>query len=191
MQPVSDLAAWRRSERERLIAARLKLSAEERAQRCQRVTAALDRILAERPRATVSFYWPFRGEFDLRSWIIARLAEGTRAALPVVLEKRQPMVFRPWSPGCRMERGIWNIPVPADGPAVTPDLAIAPLVGFDSECYRLGYGGGYFDRTLAEFAARPIVIGIGMARARLATIFPQPHDIRMDAIVTEEEVRRP
>jgi len=117
-------------------------------------------------------------------------ARGVRAALPVVVEKKQPMQFRLWSPGCRMERGVWNIPIPADGPAVTPDVVIAPLVGFDAEYYRLGCGGGYFDRTLASLARKPFVVGIGYAASRLATIHPQPHDIPMDAIVTEEGVLR-
>ena len=80
---------------------------------------------------------------------------------------------------------VWNIPVPADGDWITPDIALAPVVGFDAARFRLGYGGGYFDRTLA---ANPSIraVGIGLASARIATIFPQPHDIAMTAIVTDE-----
>jgi 5,10-methenyltetrahydrofolate synthetase len=182
----SDLAAWRQGERERLIALRMALSAEERARRAEGITAALDTILASRPGAAVSFYWPFRGEFDLRPWMTSRIAQGGRAALPVVVEKRRPMIFRPWAPGCRMERGIWNIPVPADGPELTPDVVIAPLVGFDPQGYRLGYGGGYFDRTLAALPSEPLVVGIGLAATRLDTIHPQSWDVAMDVIVTEE-----
>jgi 5,10-methenyltetrahydrofolate synthetase len=181
-----DVKAWRRGERERLLALRMAHSAQERAVRAERITAALDRLLVDRPAATVSFYWPFRGEFDLRSWIASRLASGARAALPVVVEKRQPMIFRRWSPGCRMERGIWNIPVPSDGPELIPDVVIAPLVGFDPDKFRLGYGGGYFDRTLASLPAKPLVVGIGLASTRLETIHPQDWDIPMDAIITEE-----
>ena len=84
-----------------------------------------------------------------------------------------------------MVQGFWKIPVPAEGPEVVPDIMLAPLVGWDDAGYRLGYGGGYFDRTLAAFAVRPLVIGVGLAAAQLPTIFPQPHDIAMDSIVTE------
>jgi len=85
-----------------------------------------------------------------------------------------------------MARGLWKIPYPADGPEVQPGIVIAPLVGFDRQGFRLGYGGGFFDRTLARLAPRPLVIGLGYASSALDTIFPQPHDIGMDWIVTDE-----
>lgn len=178
------VAAWRRGERERLIALRLELSADERARRGERVLAGLEGELGM-GGGIVSFYWPFRGEFDLRRWMTGQIEKGWRAALPVVEEKQRPMAFRLWQPGCRMERGIWNIPVPADGPSVVPDAVIAPLVGWDPGRYRLGYGGGYFDRTLAALDRRPKVIGIGLAATRLETIHPQPWDIPMDVIITD------
>jgi 5-formyltetrahydrofolate cyclo-ligase len=83
-----------------------------------------------------------------------------------------------------MSRGIWNIPIPAEREALHPDALIVPLVGFDSQRFRLGYGGGYYDRTIAAAARRPYCVGLGYAEARLDSIFPQPHDIRMDLIVT-------
>jgi 5-formyltetrahydrofolate cyclo-ligase len=85
--------------------------------------------------------------------------------------------------------GFWKIPVPADGPAVVPNLTLAPLVGWDPAGFRLGYGGGYFDRTLAVLSPRPMTIGIGLQSARLANIFPQPHDIALDVILTEAGVQ--
>ena len=89
-----------------------------------------------------------------------------------------------------MVRGDWNIPVPpSDAPAVTPDIVLAPLVGWDGAGYRLGYGGGYFDRTLASLSSRPFAIGIGFQSARLPTIHPQPHDIALDVILTEAGVQ--
>ncbi|RQP04459.1 MAG: hypothetical protein D1H97_17770 [Paracoccus sp. BP8] len=94
-----------------------------------------------------------------------------------------PLAFHRWSPGAPMRRGHWNIPVPASIEAVEPDVVLAPLVGWDGRGYRLGYGGGYFDRTLA--ARRPLAVGTGLQSARLATIYPQPHDIPLAAIVTE------
>jgi 5,10-methenyltetrahydrofolate synthetase len=81
-----------------------------------------------------------------------------------------------------MARGLWNIPYPADGDIVLPHIVIAPLVGFDRQSYRLGYGGGFFDRTLAALSPKPFVIGVGYQSAELQTIFPQPHDIPMDAL---------
>jgi 5,10-methenyltetrahydrofolate synthetase len=185
-----DWKAWRRAERERLIGGRLAISADARQDIAALVTAQLESTLALRTGMTVSFYWPFRGELDLRPWITALISRGLGAALPVVTEKHAPMSFRPWSPGAKMERGIWNIPVPADPAEVTPDIIIAPLVGFDPACYRLGYGGGYFDRTLAALPHRPVVAGVGYDQSRLATIHPQPHDIAMDLIVTETTVLR-
>ena len=89
-----------------------------------------------------------------------------------------------------MERGVWNIPVPAHGPDIVPDIVMSPLVGWDRGGYRLGYGGGYFDRTLAALTPRPLTIGIGLDAARIATIFPQPHDIAMQVIVTETGMAR-
>ncbi|WP_411961464.1 5-formyltetrahydrofolate cyclo-ligase [Mesorhizobium sp. CO1-1-3] len=75
---------------------------------------------------------------------------------------------------------------PSHGPAVQPDVVIAPVVGFDEANYRLGYGGGFFDRTLAAAPRRPLVVGVGYARSRIRTIYPQPHDIPMDVVVTDE-----
>jgi 5,10-methenyltetrahydrofolate synthetase len=98
------------------------------------------------------------------------------------------MVFRLWTPDSRMERGIWNIPVPADTPSVTPYVVIAPLVGFDRSCFRLGYGGGYFDRTLAGFPERPVTVGVGYSVSELPSILPQAHDVPMHMIVTESAV---
>ena len=100
------------------------------------------------------------------------------------IAKGRPLIFREWTPEGRMERGVWNILVPADGVLLTPDVTIAPLVGFDPGCYRLGYGGGFFDRTLAALSPRPLVIGVGHPTTAIRTIHPQSHDIPMDLIVT-------
>jgi len=81
---------------------------------------------------------------------------------------------------------VWNTPVPTEGEEVLPDVVIAPLVGFDAACYRLGHGGGFFDRTLASLRRRPRVIGVGYGRLALRTIYPQPHDVPMDFIMTED-----
>ncbi len=181
----ADVARWRRAERKRLLDARLALDVAARHDSANRIAAALDRTIGKFGGRTVSGYWPFRGEPDLRNWSIRVIERGGRVALPVVIRKDWPLEFRAWAPGDPLERGMWNILVPARGPSVQPDIVIAPLVGFDDANYRLGYGGGFFDRTLATLPRRAFVIGVGYATFRLATIYPQPHDIAMDAIVTD------
>ena len=182
----TDVARWRAAERKRLLAERQALSAEERQARSDRIARSLDRIVGKVNGRIISSYWPFRGEPDLRNWSIRIIERGGRIALPVVIRKGWPLEFRIWSPGDPLERGYMNILVPSRGPSVQPDVAIAPLVGFDAANFRLGYGGGFFDRTLAAMPRRAFVIGVGAAESRLATIYPQPHDIALDAIVTDE-----
>ncbi len=187
----ADVMRWRKAERERLIARRLALDSGDRRAWSEKIAARLEDLIGEVAGVTVSAYWPFRGEPDLRALIERIVARGGRGALPVVVERGRPLIFRAWTPGDALERGVWNIPVPADGAEVTPDVVIAPVVGFDTACYRLGYGGGFFDRTLAAMAARPRVFGVGYAQAAIPTIYPQPHDIPMDAVVTQDGVSRP
>lgn len=187
---------WRRTERARLIEARLHAPVAERQDASARIAAGLDAYCRERGLlaaiSTVSAYWPLRGEPDLRPWL-ARLHEaGHTCVLPVVVEKGAPLVFRRWSPGCAMEKGFWNIPVPAAREEFAPRLLLAPVVGFDAQCYRLGYGGGYFDRTLALLQARGVafhVVGVGFESARLESIQLLAHDIALQAIVTEAATR--
>ena len=189
-QTVTDVNRWRHAERQRLISLRLEVPARERQKVAEQVAVKLDAIVGEDRHAIVSVYWPFRGELNLRDWMQQCVQNGLRVALPVVEIKSQPLVFREWTPQSRMEPGIWNIPVPVDGEAVVPTHIISPLVGFDSADYRLGYGGGYFDRTLAQLHGQghqPTVIGVGHSLARIPTIFPQPHDIPMNIIVTESD----
>jgi 5,10-methenyltetrahydrofolate synthetase len=188
-QQAKDVARWRKAERERLLAERKALSAAERAVLAQAVAGHLDRLLGDVTGLTISGWWPIKSELDLRFWLGGLADRGATAALPLVIEPKHPLVFRRWASGAKMERGFWNIPVPADGPEVEPDVLLAPLVGFDAEGYRLGYGGGYFDRTLASLAPRRRAVGIGLAAAEIRTIFPQWHDIAMSAIVTEEGIR--
>jgi len=182
----ADVARWRKAERQRLIDQRMVFSQRERDARSNRIAAGLDRAIGEPGNRIVSIYWPFRGEHDLRSWGNSVIERGGRIALPVVIQKGHPLEFRVWAPGDPLERGVWNILVPARGPAVLPDFVIAPLVGYDGQNYRLGYGGGFFDRTLASMPRKPRTIGIGYAESKLATIYPQPHDIPMDLIITDE-----
>jgi 5-formyltetrahydrofolate cyclo-ligase len=183
-QQARDVARWRKSERERLIALRMQMSAGERAAQTEAIAAELDRLIPRAGTPIVSVYWPIRGEPDLRPWMRAQAARGLRIALPLAAALGQPMTFREWRPGAPMARGLWKIPYPADGEEVTPTVVLAPLVGYDGLRYRLGYGGGFFDRTLAGLKPRPLIVGLGYACTAINTIFPQPHDIPMDLIVT-------
>ena len=182
----TDVARWRKAERKRLVDERLAIDAEERQVMSERIASALDLAIGKVGNRIVSSYWPFRGEPDLRNWGIRLIERGGRIALPVVIKKGWPLEFRIWAPGDPLERGVWNILVPSRGPSVQPDVVIAPVVGFDGGKYRLGYGGGFFDRTLAAMPKRPFVVGVGFTGSRIPTIFPQPHDIPMDVIVTDE-----
>lgn len=185
-----DVMRWRKAERERLIGARVGMDAADRQARMCRIAHNLEIALGAITGQAISFYWPFRAEPDLRD-LMARVATaGGRVALPVVIARAQPMVFRAWRPGEPLESGVWNIPIPpVSAPEVMPDIVIAPLVGFDPSLFRLGYGGGFFDRTLAAMPRRPRVVGVGYDQAAIPTIFPQVHDIPMDAIVTESGLK--
>jgi 5-formyltetrahydrofolate cyclo-ligase len=182
-----DVALWRKERRAELIAMRMAIPVAERNRVAAEVAAQLDQLIpirAARGPTVVSVYWPFRGELDLRDWMRSGVARGLRVALPVVVAKGQPLIFREWVPGARLTRGVWNIPVPADGPEVVPDVLVSPFVGFDPQRFRLGYGGGFFDRTLAALKTPRTVIGVGHPSGALPTIHPQAHDIPMDLIVT-------
>jgi 5-formyltetrahydrofolate cyclo-ligase len=190
-----DVARWRKAERARLLAERAALSVSARQDAAERITPRLDDLIRARfgriEGLTISAWWPIKAELNLRHWLADLVGQGATVALPVVLTPAAPLVFRPWTPDCHMVQGFWKIPIPAEGPEVIPDVTLAPLVGWDAAGFRLGYGGGYFDRTLAALAPRPYAIGVGLQAARVQTIFPQPHDIAMDAIVTEAGLRYP
>ena len=184
----AEILAWRKEQRAQLIPARVAVPDATRDAWTQRIIASLEPIVMA-VDGPVSFYWPFRGEPNLRPLMRRMVAAGRSVALPVVVQKRHPLEFRPWTPGCEMVLGVWNIPIPDTNERVTPRLLLAPLVGFDPQRYRLGYGGGYFDRTLAALSGARTVIGVGYDSQALATIHPLPHDIPMDRIVTESGFR--
>jgi len=187
-----DVSRWRTAERRRLTRARQALSPDLRRRHAARIIAHLQQALGPVAGLTISAYWPIRGEPNLRSLMEKIISGGGRCALPVVVERHKPLVFRCWSPGEPLSRGVWNIPVPGEEAAVvTPDVILTPLVGFDGDGYRLGNGGGYYDRTLAALKPRPRVFGVGYRLGALPTIYPQWHDVPMDAIVTEDGVHPP
>ncbi|MGC8477188.1 MAG: 5-formyltetrahydrofolate cyclo-ligase [Acetobacteraceae bacterium] len=185
-----DVRSWRRDTRTALLERRMAASPGQRAAWGARIESHLGPLLRGLPGRTIGFYWPFKGEFDARALVTQLLATAPwRAGLPVVSARNAPLLFRPWVPGCEMESGVLGIPVPKSPAALVPDILLAPLVGFDAANYRLGYGGGYFDRTLAALSPRPQAIGVGFEISRLDSVYPQPHDIPMDFIVTEAGVQ--
>ena len=190
------VAAWRRQLRTDLIAQRQTIPLDVRRRAAEVIGERLTRLLATLGRSGVrlrfGFYWPIRHEINLLPWARA-LAQTNHATLclPVVVRPGSPLEYWQWTPDTKMQPGFWNIPVPVDRHVVTPNVVLAPLVGYDAARYRLGYGGGYFDRTLAAAPSCPIAIGVGYDYSTLETINPQPHDIPMDAVLTEQRAMLP
>jgi 5-formyltetrahydrofolate cyclo-ligase len=186
----AQLESWRAATRQGLVARRIAAPAPLHARWRAAIEAHLESELAGQADGVVGFCWPYRAEFDARPAVLRLLARGARAALPVVVSPREPLAFRLWSPDCAMDDGAYVIPVPRDGAIVKPDVILLPANGFDARGYRLGYGGGYFDRTLALLSPRPRVIGVAFELGRLETIHPQAHDVPLDCVVTEAGVQR-
>jgi len=186
MKTPQDIQQWRRERRAELLAQRLAVSRNKRQSARAACTEYILECAASVHPACVGFYWPFRGEIVVLDVVDKLLADGIDAALPVVIEKNQPLEFWAWDSTMEMRPGIWNIPVPAVRSPRHPDMLLVPLVGFDTAGYRLGYGGGYYDRTLVQMTPKPRTIGVGYSLSQLQTVYPQAHDIPMDAIVTED-----
>ncbi len=187
MQDWNEIRAWRKATRARLLAERRALAAPEREAIAARVRAHVFELLGGRLPRSLGLYWPIQGEMNLVPVADAVLAAGGEVGLPVVVQKAAPVEFWRWRRGERLVRGQWDIPVPKRRDVLQPELLIVPLVGYDAQGYRLGYGGGFYDRTLAA-SPRPRTIGVGFASAQLPTIHPQPHDIRLDVLVNENGV---
>jgi 5-formyltetrahydrofolate cyclo-ligase len=184
-----DIRAWRKKERARLLEARRTMPLDAHHAASEVIAHALMRFLAPSRQFLVGCYWPFRREWNCIPYMCEVLRCGGRVALPVVVARDRPLEFRCWNEETKMEAGVWNIPHPASGPAVQPGTLLVPLVGFDEAGFRLGYGAGYYDATIAAFAEQPLTVGVGFEFSRVPTIYPQPHDRRMDVIVTEAGVR--
>src|SRR5256885_15629688 len=167
----AEVKVWRRAERERLIALRQGLPAAQRHNWSAQIDAVLRGLLAKRP-GILGVYWPFRAEFEPRPLVDWAVAAGRRVALPVVVDKKGPLEYRAWRPGDQLVDGVWNIPIPEKRDIVTPALVLAPLVGFDEACYRLGYGGGFFCPPPAALSPPGLPIRGGLGGARVAADLP-------------------
>jgi 5-formyltetrahydrofolate cyclo-ligase len=184
------LMQWRKAERARLIAARLALAPATLEAWRHSIDTVLERAFPGLAGKTLALCWPIKNEYDARHLASRLRHRGARTALPVVVAPRTPLVFREWHPGVKLAEGALGIPYPADSAALAPEVVLLPMNGWDMQGYRLGYGGGFFDRTLATMAAKPIVIGVSYEMARIETIHPQAWDIPVDYLATERGLYR-
>ena len=185
-----ELKRWRSAERARLVAAREALGPETLESCRLHIDRHLTQGFPELSRGALAFCWPIRGEYDARHLARTLRERGALTALPVVVAKKTPLIFREWHPGVALAEGPLSIPYPVESREVRPDHVLLPMNGWDEAGYRLGYGAGYFDRTLAALTKRPKVIGVSYEIARMPTIHPQSWDIPMDWVVTERGVYR-
>lgn len=156
-----------------------------------RIEALLFQLLGAQSPGTLAFCWPIQREYDPLPLMLRLHDSGWRFGMPVVVQPDAPMAFHRWTPDTVMTPGHFGIPVPTEQTEVRPDWVLLPLVAFDARGYRIGYGGGYFDRTLAELIPRPRCIGVGFELGRVSSIGPESHDVPVDYLVTEAGVFTP
>jgi 5-formyltetrahydrofolate cyclo-ligase len=150
-------------------------------------------LLGDRPPGIASAYYPMAGEIWPLRLMAALKAKGHSLALPVMQGKADPLLFRAWAPGDELIAGVWGIRQPAQSqPAVLPDILLVPLLAFDARGFRLGYGGGYFDRTLRDLRQRkPIVaVGLGLDELEVDAVPHLDYDERLDWILTPSGSRQ-
>lgn len=150
-------------------------------------------LLGSRPSGIVSGYYPMPGEIWPLRLMGALKTKGHALALPVMQGKADPLLFRAWSPGDELIAGVWGIRQPAPSqPAVLPDILLVPLLAFDARGYRLGYGGGYYDRTLRDLRQRKTIlaVGIGLDELEVDAVPHLDYDERLDWILTPSGSRQ-
>ncbi len=176
--------------RQKAHAIRASLSADLRAE-AARLAAAhfFDRIDFD-PQHVIAGYWRIRDELDCQPILLRLMDGGQTVVLPVVVDDEQPLDLRVWEADAPLYEAGFGTLAPADhAPRAVPDLVLMPLLGFDAGGTRLGYGGGYYDRTLASLATKPLLVGLAFAAQEFPHIPRQAHDLPLDAIVTENGVR--
>ena len=180
--------------RKDLIAQRLALP--DRLQRIAQLQQVMRIWLVNRPDVVIGAYWPIHGEFDplpaLHRWKedgeLIDQPEPRRIGLPVVNKERKTLTFHAWYPGCPMEEDAYGIPKPKDTEVIVPTVLFVPCVGYGPGGHRLGYGGGFYDRTLATLQPHPYTVGLGFTHGFLEDLEPEPHDLPLDAILNDNGV---
>jgi len=176
---------WKSRQRTALLEARAKLSNQQRNLIQKSVLKQLSHYLEKLPPQTLGIYWPIKGELDCRPLANLLIEAGWILTLPVINTASKQLDFAQWTPETEMIEGRWSIPVPSRPFWLKPSLFLIPLVGFDKQNFRLGYGGGFYDRTLADVSKPITTVGVGMEIGRLENIYPHKYDIPMDIILTE------
>jgi 5,10-methenyltetrahydrofolate synthetase len=162
----------------------------DRHQRAMHLQEVLRVWLVTRPETTIGAYWPIKGEFDalpaLFRWTEADPAR--RIGLPVINRETKQLRFHVWYPGCPMEEDAYGIPKPKDTESFEPQLLLVPCVGYGPKGLRLGYGGGFYDRTLASLTPLPYTTGLGYSHGFVPWLTAEAHDVPLDAMLTEDGV---
>lgn len=143
------------------------------------------------PFGILGVYWPIRGEPDLRACYALLAEQGVPLALPIVVARDAPLRFLSWEPGDAMIKDSFGVAIPASGEEVQPDALLIPCVGFNEQRYRLGYGGGFYDRTLASLRPKPFTVGLAYDFAYVPDMQPESHDVPLDAILADTGVMWP
>lgn len=185
------MSSHKKALRERLVQQRLQLA--HRHQRAMQLQQVMRAWLLERPDTVIGAYWPIKGEFDplpaLHRWkedgeLMERPLR-RRIGLPVVNKQHKTLTFHVWYPGCEMEEDAYGIPKPKGTELIVPTLLFVPCVGYGPGGYRLGYGGGFYDRTLASLQPRPQAVGLGFTEGFIDDLEPEAHDQPLDAILND------
>jgi 5-formyltetrahydrofolate cyclo-ligase len=187
-------AAQKKALRKALLEQRLNLP--DRLQRAELLQRVMRIWLVGRPDAVIGAYWPIKGEFDplpaLHRWKedgeLIDQPQPRRIGLPVVNREHKTMTFHAWYPGCPMEEDAYGIPKPKDTELIVPTLLFVPCVGYSAGGYRLGYGGGFYDRMLASLSPKPFTVGLGYGVGFVDDFEPEPHDVPLDAILNDHGV---
>ena len=164
----------------------------DRHQRAVHLQEVLRVWLVTRGENSIGAYWPIKGEFDalpaLFRWTEGETDTKRQIGLPVINRETRHLRFHVWYPGCPMEEDAYGIPKPKDTDAFEPQLLLVPCVGFGPKGVRLGYGGGFYDRTLADLKPRPYTVGVGYSHGFIPWLTGEPHDVPLDAMLTEDGV---
>ena len=213
MGKMTSSANDKKTLRQRLVQERLHLP--DRLERIARLQQVMRMWLMDRPDTVIGAYWPIKGEFDplpaLYRWqedavlgssihppgnasaqqtlnLLNKPESQRRIGLPVVNKEHKTLIFYSWYPGCPMEADAYDIPKPKDTAIIVPTLLFVPCVGYAPGGYRLGYGGGFYDRTLATLQPKPFTVGLAYSNALVTDFQPEAHDVPLDAILTDAGV---